>query len=618
MKHCKKIVSLVLAATMALPMGMSALAADASDFKDIPGDWSKPALEAAISNGLLAGDNGLVKPEDNLTRAQMAAIVNRAFAALDKADITDFSDVATTAWYHDDMAKAVQMKTFAGYDNQLNPEKAITRQEAFSVLARAFQLTADNIDALAEYQDSASVADWAKNSMAAMVSAGYVSGANGQLNPTSNISRKEFAQVMYTMVKSYITTAGTYTEVPEKGNVMINAQDVTLKDVTVNGDLVIGDGVGNGDVTLDNVVVTGRVIVRGAGVNSLIVKGNSKCASVIIAKVTGNVRLAVDSSVKVEAVTVADGKDNIIIDGEMDNLLVTTGANVLVRNAKMVSVEIPAGNGVVTVEEKGDVNRINIKGNDSRVIIKKDATASNVVVDKDAHNAVVEVEGKAETVTVNGDNATIQGNGTVTAVNVEGNNAKINTKNTKVTVEENASGTTVGGKAVEAGSSVTTPATTNEPPASNTTSSGTSGRSSSYRVRVVIPKVGDKNGYEATASSSSNTSIKVFAGKLVDTLLAQAEAQKENHDAGAIAELTQLKSMLDNLDKNNDNVKQWLSKITSISETGTYEYTTLEALEDELIKDYNAGMSFSSFRAKYGTLTIEIAKRTVTISTTIS
>ena len=40
----------------------------------------------------------------------MATVLNRAFGVKEKADLSNYTDVPTNAWYHEDMAKAVQMK----------------------------------------------------------------------------------------------------------------------------------------------------------------------------------------------------------------------------------------------------------------------------------------------------------------------------------------------------------------------------------------------------------------------------------------------------------------------------------------------------------------------------
>jgi hypothetical protein len=203
-------------------------------------------------------------PNDNLTRAQMATVVNRAFGTTEKVSLSSYTDVAVNAWYYDDMAKAVQMKTFVGSGDKLNPDNNITREEAFAVLARAFKLSGAAASALDKFSDKALVSSWAKDGVTSLVSEGYVAGYNGQLNPKKYITRAEFAQIMDNLLKNYIKTAGTYTT-DYTGNVMINVPGVTLKDIKITGDLIIGDGVGNGDVTLDGVTVTGRTIIRGGG-----------------------------------------------------------------------------------------------------------------------------------------------------------------------------------------------------------------------------------------------------------------------------------------------------------------------------------------------------------------
>jgi hypothetical protein len=48
-------------------------------FSDMPNDWSTKALENAVRNGLLNGADGKIMPKENLTRAQMATIINRGF-----------------------------------------------------------------------------------------------------------------------------------------------------------------------------------------------------------------------------------------------------------------------------------------------------------------------------------------------------------------------------------------------------------------------------------------------------------------------------------------------------------------------------------------------------------
>lgn len=131
-------------------------------------------------------------------------------------------------------------------------------------MARAFKLSSTGGSSLNTYFDKNEVSDWAKEGVDSLLSAGYISGSDNKLNPKKYITRAEFAQVMDNLVKTYINKEGTYIRV-NNGNVMVNVPNVKLKDVTINGDLIIGDGVGNGDITLFNVKVTGRILIRDIG-----------------------------------------------------------------------------------------------------------------------------------------------------------------------------------------------------------------------------------------------------------------------------------------------------------------------------------------------------------------
>ena len=105
----KRLLSIVLAILMIVSLAPAVLAARPEDFPDMPkkGYWSYEALSAAIGNGLLNGSGGKLNPKSNLTRAEMAAIVNRAFGSIATADVSGFSDVKESNWFYNDVAKAL-------------------------------------------------------------------------------------------------------------------------------------------------------------------------------------------------------------------------------------------------------------------------------------------------------------------------------------------------------------------------------------------------------------------------------------------------------------------------------------------------------------------------------
>lgn len=250
------------AASAALILSSSVFAAE---FKDMPNDWSTAALNAAVENGLISGDNGYIMPDSFMTRAQMAAIMVRATGAKQEADISGFTDVSKDEWYYSSMAKAVQMEAFTGADNKLNPESYITRQEAFVVLSRVFGLvyTKDKNDSLLDlYVDNDEIADWARESVALIINAGYVTGNQGKIKPNDNITRAEFAVVMDRLVKYYIDEPGDYTPADD-GNIMIRSKDVNINGLTTSKMVCIGDLGKEDKVTFNDCYITGTVAQRG-------------------------------------------------------------------------------------------------------------------------------------------------------------------------------------------------------------------------------------------------------------------------------------------------------------------------------------------------------------------
>lgn len=388
----KKPIAFVCAAALLLsPTG--ALGASPSDFVDFPNDWSQGAMIAAVENGLLGGvGDGRIAPRGEVTRAQMAAIINRAFGAEKQASLSSYSDVAADAWYAVDMAKAVQMGTFSGTGNGLlEPDRAITREEAFSVLARAFALEAGDDSSLASFSDGAQVSSWAKGSVSAMVAAGYVNGSDGnRLNPQQSITRAEFAAVMSNLVAQYIDADSTLNRSLEiDGNVIVRG-NVDLSGYTINGDIIIADEAAN--VTLDGVTVNGRLVVRGAS-DSLTIS-DSTANGVIITNPNGASVLKTDNASNLGTVTALG--DLTLSGGQLDRLTI--------------------------------------------------AEAATITVEKDA---------SVSTITVSADDVTINGAGKVEKVQANADNVHVNVEDAEVTAGKGTSGVTAGDTSVAPGESAT-------------------------------------------------------------------------------------------------------------------------------------------------------------------
>ena len=299
----KRILAMILAVASCLSLAVSASAANttarkATDFKDYDAkSWYAEAVSAAVDNGLLYGKSStIIDPNGAMTRAEMAAIINRSFGCYVKADISKYTDVSKSKWYYDDVAMAVQMGTYNGRPaSSMAPDAPISRQEAMTVVARALELDYDAYSKtdLSAFSDRDKISAWALPYVRAMVGADYIHGRGKVLAPQDNITRAEFAQIFANIIGSYITVKGTYDK-DIKGSVLIRTDDVELKDLTVDGDLIIGCGAADGKIVLDNVTITGRLLVWGGGTKAVYCNNGTNTPEVIAARVDDAVKIVFD------------------------------------------------------------------------------------------------------------------------------------------------------------------------------------------------------------------------------------------------------------------------------------------------------------------------------------
>ena len=296
--NTKRILALFLAVVTCLSLAVFASAASISDFKDVDTKaWYAEAVSAAVDNGLLYGKSAtVIDPNGDMTRAEMAAIINRSFGCYKAADISQYKDVSKSKWYYKDVALAVQMGTYNGRSaSSMAPDAPISRQEAMTVVARALELDYDSYSKtdLSAFSDRSEISNWALPYVRAMVGADYIHGRGKVLAPLDNITRAEFAQIFHNIIGTYIVSKGTYDK-DIKGSVLVRTGDVILKDMTVDGDLIIGCGAADGKITLSNVKISGRLVVWGGGTAAIYCNDGTTAAEVIACRVDGPVKVIFD------------------------------------------------------------------------------------------------------------------------------------------------------------------------------------------------------------------------------------------------------------------------------------------------------------------------------------
>ena len=393
----KRILALFLAAVSCLSLAVSASAAGtttrkATDFKDYDRSaWYAEAVSAAVDNGLLYGKSStIIDPNGDMTRAEMAAIINRSFGCYKVADISQYKDVSKSKWYYKDVGLSVQMGTYNGRSSSsMAPDAPISRQEAMTVVARALELDYDAFSKtdLSKFADAKNVSAWALPYVRAMVGADYIHGRTKGLEPLDNITRAEFAQIFYNIIGTYITAKGTYDK-DIKGSVLIRTDDVELKNMTVDGDLIIGCGAADGKITLDNVTVKGRLLVWGGGTAAVYCNNGTNMPAIVVARVDDAVKviydrdstLAVIDTIKVRITDRAKAfKETEVVFYDVSGLReAQKDLNSIVEN-NLLAVTVPAhlyalvGESSVKAEftnnSKSDIYKVEIRRNKDNALI---------------------------------------------------------------------------------------------------------------------------------------------------------------------------------------------------------------------------------------------------------
>ena len=273
MKTLKRTLAMVLALAMVLTaMGMTVVSA--ASYNDTQGHWAESYINTWSDNGVIQGDGGYFRPDDAITRAEVAQVTQNVISYVNKAANT-FTDVSASDWYADAILKLAAAGALTGNgDGTMSPNNYMTREEAMSMLARAYGLTVENSQAgITQYADYQNISDYATGYVGAMTAESYVGGyEDGTIRPKDYISRAEFVKILDNMIKLYITEPGSYGSQYVGGLVMIKTGGVTLSGIIAKG-MVVSPQV-NGDVTIMGSQVSGNIVNLSSTANVTSNSGN--------------------------------------------------------------------------------------------------------------------------------------------------------------------------------------------------------------------------------------------------------------------------------------------------------------------------------------------------------
>ncbi len=163
--------------------------------KDIAGHWAQGNIEKLIGIGAIQGyQDGTFKPNNNITRAEFASILVKAFN-LSKEQGTVFNDTANH-WAKDSIATAAAHGILTGYSaEKFGPNDPITREQMAVMITKAAKLAGETADM--SFTDYKAVSPWAVEAVQAAVKANIIKGyADNTFKPQNKATRAEAVTVI--------------------------------------------------------------------------------------------------------------------------------------------------------------------------------------------------------------------------------------------------------------------------------------------------------------------------------------------------------------------------------------------------------------------------------------
>lgn len=178
-----------------------------TNFSDVPANqWYAPAVSYVTQRGLFSGvSETQFAPSQSMTRGMLVSVLYR-FNGTSHTGSSPFADVSSNAWYGNAVSWAYTNNLVSGVsDTSFAPNTPITREQAAVMLARYLKFSGVALESgTPDFQDTASISGYAKESVGAMQKAGLLSGDNvGNFRPNAQITRAEIASIFMRLCQKY-------------------------------------------------------------------------------------------------------------------------------------------------------------------------------------------------------------------------------------------------------------------------------------------------------------------------------------------------------------------------------------------------------------------------------
>ncbi len=166
-------------------------------FEDTTNHWAAKSIAFVAERGLFSGTSeDKFTPNAAMTRGMLVTVLHRLENKPPVTTPSAFSDVQPGKYYADAVSWAAQNNIVTGMGDGFRPETNISREQLAAILYRyaAPDQAAGSLDS---FPDKGKVSTWAVDAMNWAVSSEIITGDNkGNLNPAGNATRAEVATIL--------------------------------------------------------------------------------------------------------------------------------------------------------------------------------------------------------------------------------------------------------------------------------------------------------------------------------------------------------------------------------------------------------------------------------------
>ena len=168
--------------------------------------WAVDSVEYLRRNGTVQGvGDGRYSPGGTVKRGDFVLMLVRAYG-LTATGGSPFSDVPAGKYYANAIGIAYQLGIVSGNNGKFKPEDDLTRQDAmvmiYKTLKATGKTTTNGLAAdLSGYYDEGEIASYAREAMGSLIQMGVVAGdGSGYLTPRSRLNRAQAAILLHAMM----------------------------------------------------------------------------------------------------------------------------------------------------------------------------------------------------------------------------------------------------------------------------------------------------------------------------------------------------------------------------------------------------------------------------------